>query len=95
MCVDVNTGDTAMPQQCGVGFVLTTVGCFQQGPCQPGQALVGDTCRPAVQGTGGFNQQPSYQNNGFGGNPWGALSPYGGYGGGMQYGNPYGYFRGF
>jgi hypothetical protein len=88
MCVDVNTGDSAMTQQCGAGFVLTAHGCYQQGPCQPGQALVNEVCKPVAQGNGSFIQQPYYQNNGFGRNPWGAMSPYGGI-------NPYGYYRGF
>ncbi len=102
MCVDLNTGDIAMPQQCGAGWVLTASGCYQQGPCQPGQALVAETCKNAAQVSGTYNQQPYYQqNNGFGGNPWGG-TPYGGMNpyrtnpyGGMQYGNPYGYYRGF
>jgi len=81
MCADPNTGNNIMPQQCGAGFILTTSGCYQQGPCAPGQALVGDSCKNAVGG-GAFPQQQVY--GGAGG--WGATGMYGG-------GSPYGAYQ--
>lgn len=82
MCADPNTGNNIFTQSCPAGYVLTAKGCYQQGPCSPGQALYGDQCISGVGGGGAFPQQQVY--GGAGG--WGATGMYGG-------GSPYGAYQ--
>lgn len=75
MCVDIYTANVMGPQQCGAGFVLTSGGCVAQGPCGPGRALVGDTCKEGATTNGSYTQ-PIYGNTS-NGNVWGAGSVWG------------------
>lgn len=44
MCVNIETGLTVGLQRCGVGFLLTSRGCFTGEGCSSGLAKYGDRC---------------------------------------------------
>ncbi len=100
MCADPLTGQSVMEQRCGSGFFLTAHGCYQQGPCNPGQALRGDVCVNVVS-TGSYGGYGNGYNTGYGNgyntypqlqtNPYGYQNQFG-YG---TYANPYYGYRGY
>ncbi len=65
MCMNPQTGENVMTQQCGTGYVLTVNGCVPPCPGRPGWGLSSNACIEGIS-VGGYYNQGQQQQQGTG-----------------------------